>query len=178
MTLGQTLEEAIATLGVVQGEATERATRLAVAQDALARAEEGLQLARGAASDENLEQEQSRLEGITATAKREHQEAAAALAVSDPDSAEARLQNARDLVGRLTREHQEADVALATLKTELAVRGESGLRDRLDAAESALVQVERDHERNERLADAVHLLYERLKANRESAQRSYVAPYR
>jgi uncharacterized protein YhaN len=68
-------------------------------------------------------------------------------------------------------------VALASLRTELAVRGESGLRDRLDTAQASLVQLERAHERTERLAVAAQLLYERLAANREKAQRSYVAPY-
>jgi hypothetical protein len=178
VTLGKTLEKAIAALGVVQGEATDRATRVAVAEAALASAEKELRLAREGASDEHLEREESRLKAVAASANREHQEAAEALAAFDPGSVEARLENARELVGRLSRERQEAELALAALKTEFAVRGESGLRDRLDAAQSSLVQAERDHERIERLAAAVELLYERLAANRERAQRSYVAPYR
>ena len=64
------------------------------------------------------------------------------------------------LVARLAREHQDAELALAALRTELAVRGESGLRDQLDTAQSSLVQVERAHERTERLAVAAQLLYE------------------
>lgn len=176
-TLGKSLEEAIAALGVVQGEATERATRVAVAKASLASAERELRLQREATPDERLDREESRLKAVAVAANEEYREAAEALAASDPGSVEARLDNAHALVSRLAREHQDAEVALASLRTELAVRGESGLRDRLDTAQASLVQLERAHERTERLAVAAQLLYERLAANREKAQRSYVAPY-
>lgn len=159
-------------------EITVRTTALEVARSLEEKAAEALRLARDLESDESLDATLMRCTGDVERTERALAAAEEALVGLDPDSAEARLENLKALTERLSRERSEVETELTTVKTTLAVKGEEGLHDRLDQLESRLARDRHAIARTERAAAAVDLLWQRLTANREKAQRSYVAPYR
>jgi len=66
----------------------------------------------------------------------------------------------------------------ARIKTELDVRGETGLHDQLSSVKSGLAQLERQKTLTDRRANAAELLYMRLAANRDAAKRAYALPFK
>jgi hypothetical protein len=176
--LCEELEDTLTAQGEIHDEAMKRSTKLALVDAQVQKEGERLDAAREQIRDEDLATELAKRDRQSLAAKAEFEKGAAELDLCDPDTIEIRLNNTGELVKRLTREHEEAQVDLAALKTELSVRGEAGLHDQLDAAQSALLHVNREHAQVERLAASVQLLFKSLAANREAAQRSYVAPYR
>ena len=156
----------------------DRAAALGVARALQERASDTLRLARELEADEALDSALERCSVALEGAARRLAEAQAALAALDPGSVEARLENLEARARRLAAERGELETEIATVRTTLSVRGEEGLQDRLDALESRLEREARALERTERAAAAANLLWRRLVANREAAQRAYVAPFR
>ncbi len=176
--LQEKLEQAEAVLADVQEEANLRGARTEIAQQNLAAAQQQLEAARGNISDADLGDQRQQKEQDAANAGAALTQKATELATADPDSIAALLQNAQDVLDRLRRDHQTLELDVAKIKSELEVRGESGLHDQLAAAESELAQLERNKTLTDRRAAAANLLYTRLGANRDAAKRSYVAPFK
>ncbi|MGO9148302.1 MAG: AAA family ATPase [Acidimicrobiales bacterium] len=158
----------------ISARATERQISIELHDGAV----EALRLAREIKPDEVLEQELVVLEEASGKAADLLTTAESALNELDPDSVEARLANLRGVAARLSTDLREAEHSLVEVKTRLSLKGEEGLHDRLDELVSQFEWKTREHDRAERAARAADLLWERLIANREEAQRSYVAPYR
>jgi hypothetical protein len=155
-----------------------RATALQVAISLHDGAVEALTLARAAASDDELEANLHAARTAAQAAVAALSEADKALDALDPSSVEARLANAKDVVARVERDFSDLERRIVEVETTLALKGEEGLQDRFDELVSTLERTRREHERLERAANAVNLLWNRLVARRDEAQRSYVAPYR
>lgn len=172
------LEQAEAVLAGVQDEANLRGARTELAQQTMSAAEQQLETARGDITDAKLDEQRRQREQDAANADAVRAQKVSELATDDPDSVAALLKNAQDVLGRLRRDHQTLELDLARIKSELEVRGESGLHDQLAAVESELAQREREKTLADRRAAAAELLYTRLGANRNAARRSYVAPFK
>jgi phosphohistidine swiveling domain-containing protein len=155
-----------------------RATELQVSLTLHEGAVEALCLARELKPDEVLERDLRDLKVASQQAAELLAAAETILDELDPDSVEVRLSNRKDVVGRLATDLSDAEKSLVAVKTRLSVKGEEGLHDRLDELASRLEWKTREHDRAERAAKAADLLWTHLIANREEAQRSYVAPYR
>jgi len=158
--------------------ASARATELQVAISLHDGAVEALTLARAAAGDDELAANLSAADAAATTAGSSLTSAERALDELDPSSVEVRLANAKAVVVRLGRDLAELERRIVEVETTLAVKGEAGLQDRLDDLAATLERKRREHDRTERAAEAANLLWSRLIARREEAQRSYVAPYR
>jgi uncharacterized protein YhaN len=138
---------------------------------------EALRLARALQPDVVLETVLAGHHRSAVVAGEELATAERSLAELDPASAEARLSNAKEVVTRLARDLGDAEKSLVAVETKLSVKGEEGLQDRLDDLATSLESKRRDLVRVERAARAADLLWTQLIANRERAQRAYVAPY-
>ena len=162
----------------VSSAANSRATKLQIAITLHDGAVEALQLARDQHSDEVLQAALDECSKASEDAAKLLATAEQTLDDLDPDSVEARLSNLKSVVDRVATELSEADRKVVEVKTKLAVKGEEGLQDHLDDLASQLERATREHVRVGRAARAADLVWRRLVANREEAQRSYVGPYR
>lgn len=140
--------------------------------------EEQLAEARKAAGDEQLAAALAAAQTAAETAAAAHYRAAEQLAAQNPDQVKARADNARAVLDRLRQERREVELALTRVRSVLDVRGEAGLHDQLDRAQSELLHLERRREHGERRATAADLLYQTLRRHRDAAKRAYVAPFR
>jgi uncharacterized protein YhaN len=95
---------------------------------------------------------------------------------SDPETVRARLDNLEEVLTASRATVQSDQRMLAALRTELEVRGESGLAGQLAAAASALSHAKRAHEAYTARANAARLLHDTMSAARAEARRAYVRP--
>lgn len=157
---------------------TKRTVRIELADQACLAAEQGLSAARMTTSDDELAQHSSELAPAHIAAQAAHASAASALAAQDPEATKLMLDNAQGVLKRMDGDNRDLESELTKVGAELEVKGEQGLQDQLDAAESTLTHLQRDKEQRDRRAAAAHLLYDRLATHRAEAKRSYVRPFR
>lgn len=100
------------------------------------------------------------------------------LKAQNPEIVETRLQNARDVLTRVTDELYENDIRVRELRTKLAVKGDEGLGQQLDDSKSMLAHLSRERDRLEVHALAAKVLYDSFAARRADTLRRYVAPFR
>jgi len=171
-------EQAEAVLAGVQEAANLRAAHGQMARQTTAATEQDLEAARRKISDAELDHNRREREQDAANVEAVHTQRASELAGDDPDSVASLLQNGQEVLDRLRRDHTTLELDLARIKSELEVRGETGLHDQLATVKSELAEREREATLTDRRAAAADLLYTRLGANRDAAKRSYVAPFR
>jgi chromosome segregation ATPase len=166
-------EQAEAVLAGVQEAANLRAAHGQMARQTTAATEQDLEAARRKISDAELDQNRREREQDAANVEAVHTRRASELAGDDPDSVASLLQNGQEVLDRLRRDHTTLELDLARIKSELEVRGETGLHDQLATVKSELAEREREATLTDRRAAAADLLYTRLGANRDACGRSW-----
>lgn len=100
------------------------------------------------------------------------------LAIQDPDSLEAKLNNARDVRIRAETELRNNQDRQRELRGKLEAHGEAGLHSELNDAISKHEHLLREHDRTEARAEAARLLFETFEKRRKEAHQRYVAPFK
>lgn len=95
-----------------------------------------------------------------------------------PNLVRALLENARATRDGTDSELRRAEDSLIEVRTRLRDHGEDGLAELRDEAGAALSAAEVERDQYQRRAVARRVLYETLRAERETARRSYVGPLR
>ena len=148
------------------------------ARGELLEAENRLAEARRERSDDELKDtlaiEQSNADAAT-TALRNIK---AELALQDPDSLEAKLNNAHGAKVRVQNELRKSQDHQLELRGRLKGHGEAGLHGKLNDARSDLEHLLREHEQTEARAEAARLLFETFEKRRKEAHQRYVAPFK
>lgn len=175
---GRAYEDASARLTVAQRGIADAEAELRVAAALHGAATDALRLARDQHDDAELARQLAASREAVARTADALERATATLAGLDPDSVEARRANLDGVVSRLALTIQHAEQQLVASRTELALRGEEGLHDRLADVQTEAARLSTEHDRVERAARAVEMLWNRLETARDAAKRSYVAPYR
>ena len=104
--------------------------------------------------------------------------AESALEAADPDSVEAKLENARDVVNRTAEDLRNTKARRNDLRISLEIRGEEGLHTRRDETVSRLRHLERGLAREESRAQAALLLHDTFAGHRQQARQRYVKPFK
>ncbi len=162
----------------VENATREREFHTQAAEEAARALAKALAGAREATADDRLAGELAAAEAAAATAQAAHRTAADRLAAHNPEQAEALAENARAVLDGMEQSRREVELELTRVKSLLDIRGEAGLHDQLDSAQSEQVRLEREKERTDHRAEAVDLLYRILGKHRDAAKRTYVAPFR
>lgn len=179
------VDEAASAHSRLQGEATERGTqsvaltlRLESAGDALTQALAVLAEARAGQPDGELEARavQAKAKGRDASA--EHEEAAARLRASDPETAKSLFENEREVLRRIAKESHKLALELADLRGTLRQRGEEGLADRLELARAESMRLQYAADAVRRRADAAKFLFDTLSRRRDESRRAYMKPFK
>ena len=148
------------------------------ARDARQQAEQRLEEARkdqsDAALDEALAAQQGRAGAAAAALLTKKEE----LTAQDPDSLEARLDNARDAKVRAETDLRQNQDRRQELRGRLEARGEAGLHSRLDDAITEYQRLEREHQRIESRALAALMLHQTFEVRRQQARQRYIAPFK
>ena len=95
-----------------------------------------------------------------------------------PELVRATLDNAQATLASVDLELRKVEDGLLEVQTRLRDHGEDGLAEQLDEAAASLALAERDREQYQSRAAARKLLFDTLRAERETARRAYVAPLR
>ncbi len=141
------------------------------ADDRLAEARKGCS---DAQLDDTLATEHGRLEEAATALSNVEDE----LAIQDPDSLEAKLNNARDVRIRAETDLRNNQDRQIELRSRLEAHGEAGLHSELNNAISKHEHLLREHERTEARAEAARLLFEAFEKRRQEAHQRYVAPFK
>ncbi len=157
---------------------SDRNTELRLATEELERREAALVAARAAASDESVAKNLRSAEGAEEGLRAELEAARTELAQEGPEQARELLDNATQALTRVDTETRQVQDALLQVMTRLRDHGEDGLAEDLQEAEADKDQAELELRRYQAHAAARKLLYETMRAEREAARRSYVAPLR
>ena len=97
---------------------------------------------------------------------------------ADPESLEARLENAREATRRAIKDLQSNSDDQNELRISLDLRGEQGLHTRHSEALSRLQHIERQHDRTETRARVAFLLKETFEKHRQQARQRYIGPFK
>lgn len=157
---------------------SERNTELRLATEELERREAALAEERAAASDESAARSLRTAEGAEDALRAALEAARTELAREGPDQAREMLSNATQALARVDAETRQVQDELLEVTTRLRDHGEDGLAEDLQEAVADHDQAELELRRYQAHAAARKLLYETLRAEREAARRSYVAPLR
>ncbi len=157
---------------------SERNTELRLATEEFERREAALAAERAEASDESVAKSLRTAGEVEETRRAELDEARAELSREGPDQAREMLANATQALARVDAETRQVQDELLQVTTRLRDHGEDGLAEDLQEAEADKDQAELELRRYRAHAAARKLLYETLRAEREAARRSYVAPLR
>lgn len=157
---------------------SERSTELRLATEELARREAALAGDRGLASDESVAASLRAADKVEQDLRTELDDARTELAREGPDQARELLDNAKQALERVESETRQVQDELLEVTTRLRDHGEDGLAEDLQEAEAAKDRAELELRRYQARAAARKLLFETLRAEREAARRSYVAPLR
>ena len=152
--------------------------RIENAISAREQAERRLTDVRSVRSDADLEGDRVTAQIQLDTARHSLAQANARLEDIDPDSLEARLENAAAARKRAVAALRDNEHAGIDLRSSLSVRGEEGLHTLLENAKSRLHHLRRGHESTESRARAALLLYTTFAERRQEARRRYRAPLR
>lgn len=172
------LELAEEALRQVQNASVEREIRAQAAEEAVQAREKELAEKRGTADDAQLASALVDAGKAADAAGAAHRTAAEGLKAHNPEEVSALLENARAVLINMEQSRREAELELSGVKRLLDFKGETGLHDQLDLAQSKLLLVEREKEHTDRRAQAADLLYRTLGKHRDAAKRAYVAPFR
>jgi uncharacterized protein YhaN len=162
----------------VENATREREFHTQAAEEAVRALAKDLAGAREATADDQLAADLAAAEAAAAAAQASHRAAADRLEAHNPEQAEALADNARTVLSGMEQSRREVELELAGVKSLLDIRGEAGLHDQLDSAQSEQVRLEREKERTDHRAEAVDLLHRVLGKHRDAAKRTYVAPLR
>ena len=105
-------------------------------------------------------------------------EAEAKLKAADPDSIEAKLDNARRSALRAAEDLRSNRERQIELRSRLEVRGEEGLHTRHDEATSRLQRLERERDSTEARAQAALMLHDTFERRRQQARQRYMEPFK
>lgn len=172
------LEAAQSALRVFEDRDIEQRTRLETATAEVERAGRELEEQRASASDAELDRAVVAAEELSAVTSETLVAVEHDLAVGDPETARALLDNARQLQTRLSENIHAREVEIAGIQAHLDLGGHEGLADRLAESRARLEDLERDVDSGNRRAAAVERLHEILNEMREKAQQAYVGPFR
>ena len=100
------------------------------------------------------------------------------LNAADPESLEARLENAREATRRAIKDLQSNSERQNELRISLDLRGEQGLHTLHSEALSRLQHIERQHDRTETRARVALLLKETFEKHRQQARQRYIGPFK
>lgn len=165
-------------LAEIEVSRSERNTELRLATEELERHKASLSEERAAAADESVAENVRTADGAEEALSAELEGARTELAREGPDQAREMLANATQALARVDAETRQVQDELLQVKTQLRDHGEDGLAEDLQEAEADKDQAELELRHYEAHAAARKLLYETLRAEREAARRSYVAPLR
>ncbi|MGA9762019.1 MAG: AAA family ATPase [Gaiellaceae bacterium] len=177
-TCQKALEGSDELLNGLQREADTRAALLDRSQQDLASAREQLEAAQQEKSDDAIEMQRNDDDRASAEAQSARTRQAEELGAADPESERALFHNAEEVYDRLRNDQSDLELEVAQIERELEVRGQAGLADQLAAAQTEHVQLSKKVTLTDRRAAAVALLHERLMAHRDTARKSYVAPFK
>ncbi|MBK5249817.1 MAG: hypothetical protein JJE50_10395, partial [Actinomycetales bacterium] len=153
-------------------------TKLAIEEAEVAERRTRLQTAREHLSDHALEAAEAEAIAAEAVARSELQELEVRLAAENADQLESLRTNAVALVGRLTGELTTMTEDARNLKVSLELRGQQGLRETFDLAQSLVEARRGEFERINARALAAQLLFEVLHRHQDTARQRYIAPFR
>ncbi len=172
------LELAELVLRQVQDVTREREFRTQAAEEKVRALEKDLATERELAGDEQLAAALADARRAAEAAGAAHRAATEELQAQKPGQVETLLENAREVLVGMEQSRRATELKLARVKSLLDIKGEAGLHDQLDAAQSKLLLLEREKEHTDRRAEAADLLYRTLGRHRDAAKRAYVAPFR
>ncbi len=158
--------------------AAEFRVRIENARNAVAHAEDGLASDREKCSDADLDEALRAVKSEVEDALGSLERAREGLLAADPDSLQARLDNARAARERAADALESNGCQLTELRIRLEILGEQGLHTHLSEAKSKLRNLERQHQRIESRAHAAQLLHARFEKRRRQARQRYRAPLR
>ncbi len=167
-----------AKLGELEHATIERRVNIEAAEGRIKAAEGELNSARETTPDNVLASTSATATAEAEKAQATYDEQAEELSAQDPDAAIALLENSEAVLAALGSQTTETETERTALRTELDVRGEAGLHDKLAKAQTELEHRTREQDQTERRARAAELLYEITKAKRDEARRAYAAPFR
>lgn len=165
-------------LSELESTITARNAQIALLDQQYSAAAKELDDSRQKVSDETIQAELTAAKEASSVAKKAYQSAKDELASFDPESTKTLLDNALQVKERADKKFKETEEELSRTKSELDIRGESGLQSSLDNLKSLQLQKEREKHSIDRQGEAAALLYSTLTAHRDAAQRSYVGPFR
>ena len=156
----------------------EAALRLELAREAQLAAERRLEAARSQASDAQLDEQRAAAADAARQAEARSRATSEQLAALEPDAVNSRARALDEALLRTRREIEAARSEQIALRERLALRGEEGLKEQVDDAETRALRAERDVAQRARRAAAARCLFETLHAEREAARRRYAEPLR
>jgi len=157
---------------------SERNTELRLATEEYVRRTSALATERTKASDESIGADLLAAEAAEQARRNELDEAKTELTRKGPDEAREMLANASQALARVDVETRQVEDELLQVTTRLRDHGEDGLAEDLQDVQGDRDQAELQLRRYEVRAASRKLLYETLRAEREAARKSYVAPLR
>ncbi len=158
---------------ILRGEAL---VQSAEAERDRARAE--LETARENQDDTSLEEAATLAERQAEDRRLEVEEAARALADADPDGIAAELENAQAVLKRRDQELNDTRSELTRLRALIDDRESRGIWTQYQDATAALDAATTRFQRLDRAAQAVEMLRQVMTTHRQSAQETYVAPFK
>lgn len=148
------------------------------ARGACQHAEDLLTAARRERADASIDEDLATATQVARTARESLEAAEAELQAADPDSLEAKLDNARKAVRRATADLRSNQERQIELRSRLEFQGEQGLHTRLDRAIIRLRHLEREHQSIEARARAAVLLHDTFERRRREARQRYMEPFK
>ena len=158
--------------------AAEFRVRIENARNAVAHTKDGLASNREKCSDADLDEALRAVKSEVGDALGSLERAREGLLAANPDSLQARLDNARAARERAADALESNGRQMTELRIRLEIFGEQGLHTHLSEAKSKLRHLERQHQRIESRANAGQLLHARFEKRRRQARQRYRAPLR
>lgn len=152
--------------------------KIEMAQSAEKSAAEALESARSQRPDSLIADELAVAENEASAALESLQHAQDELAEADPDSLQARMENAQAASKRADHDLKANEQRQSELRIALSLRGEDGLHSQLEESRALLEHLEREHQRSEAKAEAARLLYDTFEARRQESRRRYSGPFK
>jgi len=142
----------------------------------LKRAQESLERARKAVSDDALKVNLDKAVRAVADEKQNVDSAEASLKAKNPERVKTLAETARDSLEMVQTRRAAAHTELTQVQERLAVHGQEGLHEKLHMAKIRLQRALHENQSLLRRAAAARLLFECMRDERDKARRAYVAP--
>lgn len=154
------------------------AGKIEIAHNAKQQAADSVASARSQRTDSTIASELAQAQENALEALKSVADAEAELSAADPESLEARLQNAQNAARRASDDLQANEQRQNELRITLSVRGEEGLHTRHDEATGEFRHLEREHQRTQARADAARLLHDTFSRRRQETRQRYSGPFK